>query len=111
MKTMPPNDLGKILLEDECDKIVINEFVKKAEKQLKKELLLSEVEMNGLEIKLAKTDTGYGGERFWWICPGCNKRRGILYRHPVSQIIACRSCLGLKYRSNSRKGMIENKFR
>jgi hypothetical protein len=111
MKTMPPNDLGKIFLTDECCKIEINSFIKAINKRFKGELLKSELEANGIKINLTKTCTGYGGERFWLLCPMCNKRRGVLYRHPVNQHIACRTCLGLKYRSNTKKGMIENQFK
>lgn len=108
---MPPNDLGKNILADQCAKIEVATFAKSAEKRLKLELLKLELDANGIQIKLAKSATGFGGERFWWLCPLCNKRRGVLYRHPISQIIACRNCLGLKYRSSSKKGMIENQFK
>lgn len=39
------------------------------------------------------------GERLWWVCPDCGKRRGDLYlRHSR---FSCRVCQGLKYRSQS----------
>lgn len=108
---MLPNNLGKIFLTDECDRIAISDFVKITRKWLKEEILKSKLAVNNLPIELAKSHTGYGGERFWWICPMCGRRCGILYRHPIDQQIACRKCLRLKYRSNAKKGMIENQFR
>lgn len=38
----------------------------------------------------------YGGSRLWLICPKCGKRVAIIY---VDTVVACRSCLGLRYQS------------
>lgn len=38
----------------------------------------------------------YGGSRLWFICPKCGKRVAIIY---VDTVVACRSCLGLRYQS------------
>jgi len=71
----------------------------------------AEMNANGINLKLITTNTGFGGERYWWSCPKCKKKCGILYKHPISQDIACRKCLKLKYISTSKKGMIENQFK
>lgn len=38
----------------------------------------------------------YGGSRLWFICPKCGKKVAIIY---VDTVVACRSCLGLRYQS------------
>ena len=38
----------------------------------------------------------YGGSRLWLICPKCGKRVAIIY---VDTVVACSSCLGLRYQS------------
>ena len=41
-----------------------------------------------------------GGKRFWFRCPGCNRRTGFLYLPPEADYFACRLCHGLTYRSS-----------
>ena len=40
------------------------------------------------------------GYRFWFLCPGCDKRCGKLYRPPGKQEYLCRNCHQLTYRSS-----------
>ncbi len=47
-------------------------------------------------IDVAYSRYNFGGERRWFICPGCKKRRGILY---CARLFRCRVCLGLEYPS------------
>lgn len=110
MKSMINNDLGRIYLTDECESISIDALVFTAKRKLRKTLLLSEIEINNLHVSLTNSTTGNGGERYWFLCPLCNERRGIIFKHPLTKDIGCRQCLGLKYRKNAKKGMIENQF-
>jgi hypothetical protein len=46
-------------------------------------------------IALERTPCHLGGERVWWLCPGCANRVAILYG---GHELACRKCWGLAYR-------------
>lgn len=110
IKTMRPNDLGKKILVEECQKISVNFFLKKAKRGLKETLIFSQLEARGLTIQLTTSMTGLGGIRYWFECPICNARIGVLYVHSLNQQIGCRQCLGLEYRKRIYKGMIENRL-
>lgn len=105
---MNPNNLGKTIIVDECQQISINTFIRRAKIQLKKTLISSQIEMSGVSIHLAISVTGNGGLRFWFECPLCKKRVGVLYTHPLNQNVGCRKCLGLEYRNQRYKGMVED---
>lgn len=72
-------------------------------------LLMSEVEMAGIQLELITSKTGFGGVRYWFKCPLCDRRVGVIFRHPISGQIGCRLCLGLEYRQRRYRGMIEGK--
>ncbi len=95
-----------MLLVENCEKIEINSLLKIAKSKLKETLLQSEIEAQGLKIRLAtsKTGPGEGGERYWFACPVCNSRCGTLFKHPLSGMVACRNCTGLGYRKCFEKG-------
>lgn len=105
---MKPNDLGKTFLVEECQKIEVNEFLRRAKTKLKGVLISSELEADGFALELITSRTGLGGIRYWFKCPLCNKRVGTLFSHPLSQKLGCRGCLGLEYRNRRYKGMVEN---
>jgi hypothetical protein len=107
MKTMKPNDFGKPVLVEECQKIRISDFLKEYRAKLKILVIQAEIEELGLKIDLAPTKTGFGGVRQWFVCPLCKKRAGTLFLQSVKNIIGCRTCLGLKYQKNRYRGMIE----
>jgi hypothetical protein len=48
-------------------------------------------------IAVARRNLTYGA-RLFWLCPGCSRRAGILYRQ--RQRWRCRRCHGLTYRSS-----------
>lgn len=49
-------------------------------------------------IEVSWSSCKYGGERPWWICPGCCKRVAVLYG---GKYFRCRKCHGLAYGSQS----------
>lgn len=49
------------------------------------------------EIALDFTECTYGGERPWFLCPGCDRRVGILAL--AEKYFRCRHCYDLKYTS------------
>lgn len=46
-------------------------------------------------IYFEKTSCNYGGERTWFICPHCGKRREVLYLY--GRNFTCRTCANLNY--------------
>ena len=46
------------------------------------------------KIRLDKTPCHYGNYRYWFICPHCGKRVGVLY---CAGLYVCRHCIGANY--------------
>ncbi|QQG43971.1 MAG: hypothetical protein HYW86_03855 [Candidatus Roizmanbacteria bacterium] len=103
-----PCDLGTNFIAENCYKIKIDDLVRKAQKELKITLLNAQIEALGIIVNLTTSRTKFNGEKFWFICPNCNKRVGMLYKHPLEDVIGCRCCLNLKYKKQRFKGMIES---
>lgn len=108
MKSLSPNDLGDYRLAEECRKIRIGDFIRSYRQKIKPLILNAELEAAGLKITLTTSKTAYRGTRYWFKCPLCNRRAGILYQDPMKQILGCRRCTRLKYRKQRFKGMIES---
>ena len=53
-----------------------------------------------VSVQLATTTPQYGGVRWWYVCPDCNKRKTALYISDAS--LRCRQCAGLHYASQSK---------
>ena len=110
MKAFSPNDLGKQILVEDCQRLSITTYLNIVKEKLKKELLCIEIKKGNLNIELIPSKTTFDGVRYWFKCPMCLQRVGILFVHPLSQSLGCRKCLALEYRSRRYKGMIENKL-
>lgn len=108
MKTIKPNNSGKLLVES-VEQIDINILIRQFYLTAKETFIKTQISVEGLELKLATSKTRYG-LRFWFTCPNCGNRVGKLYKHPLSKAIACRKCNNLDYRSRKFKGMIEQKI-
>lgn len=108
LKTMNPNDSGKTFLVEECQRITMHEYLARAKNNLKEILLASETSILDIPIGFTTSRTGFGGTRHWFVCPTCSRRVGVLFAHPTTHQIGCRTCLGLEYRSRRYKGMTEN---
>ena len=50
-------------------------------------------------FNLTSTPCYFGGERFWFLCPGCYRRVRILYLPPFRTLFRCRDCHNLTYRA------------
>jgi len=100
-------DLGFSPIVENCQKISVDELVRKATKNLKKRLVEAQIEALEANVKLTTSRTMFGGERLWFACPLCAKRSGILYQHPIGGTIGCRNCLSLIYKKQRYKGMVE----
>jgi len=107
MKTLSPNDFGNKFLVEDCQKVKIKDLLKKCRERFKEVLMNAELEAMGIEIKLATSKTHYNGTRFWFKCPKCGRRVGVLYEHPLNNDIGCRTCLDLDYKKRRYKGMLE----
>lgn len=102
-------DLGKTFLVEECDKIEVSNLLREYRVKLKEYFLRSKFEITDVEIRLTTSKTGNCGTRFWFVCPQCEKRVGVLFKHPILSLVGCRQCLNLEYRKRRFKGMLENK--
>lgn len=108
MKSSRPYNSGKQILVEDCQRVSISAYLRKAKEKLKKVLVAAEIELGNLTIELISSNTSFEGLRYWFKCPLCAQRVGTLFVHPLTSIIGCRKCLGLEYRSRRYKGMIEN---
>jgi len=97
------NDYGKILTLESFKKIRIDDLVRQAKGDLKRQYLESVELDSGRRIDLVTSGTRYGGLRYWFACPGCQKRVGVLYQGPNG--LGCRKCMGYRYRGSRYRGM------
>jgi hypothetical protein len=62
------------------------------------------ISCSGIEITTTEMPTG--GERGWFLCPGCHRRCGRLYiAEELVRSLLCRVCVGAVYDVQYRKGM------
>jgi hypothetical protein len=108
MKSLDPNNLGNKFIVENCRKVHIKTFLRLAKEKIKKNLLESEVSLQNLPIVLTTSTTHNKGIRYWFECPRCKKRVGIIYKHPFINEFGCRTCLNLKYKKSRFKGMVES---
>ena len=90
MKILNPYNLGKKFLVEDCQKICVNSYVKKATQKVKKQLLVCELEIQGIQVSLTTSDTKFKGIRYWFTCPNCKKRVGIIFFHPILKKLGCK---------------------
>lgn len=72
-------------------------------------LLLSSAELRlpakVFRVPVERVRCGYGGTRWYLLCPQCASRRVTLYAADGSGAVACRICLGLVYASQDERKM------
>lgn len=110
METLKSNNFGNKTLVEDCQKIRINDTLKSIKVKFKDLLLRSELEAAGINIDLTTSKTLYDGIRFWFKCPICEARVGVVYQHPLDGSVGCRKCLNLDYRQRRYKGMLEETY-
>lgn len=54
------------------------------------------------QVSLLTTPCNFGGSRYWFACPHCGSRVGVLYLVPGDVRFRCRHCNNLTYRSRNR---------
>ena len=86
-------DLAKYT--DNYISININHVVKQA-RETNQDVKSVLNETFGQDIDITSTRLTYG-LRYWFVCPSCKERKGILYL--TSDRPFCRTCLGLKYKN------------
>jgi hypothetical protein len=111
VKSLTPNDLGKTFLVEDCERVAISDFFKLYKEKLKIMLMHMELDMLGIvNVRITSSKIKSGGTRYWFVCPFCSKRAGVLFRHPIENRVGCRKCLKLEYRKRRYRGMIEADF-
>lgn len=108
MKTLSSNNLGQNFLVENCQRIDIKHFVNRYKSDLKRSVIEAEIRVFDRSVTLTTTTTHNGGCRFWYRCPNCDRRVGVLFKHPLQELIGCRLCLGLEYKKRRYKGMMES---
>ena len=53
------------------------------------------------EIRLTTTLCNFGNVRYWFLCPSCYRRVGVLYKDIYAEHLVCRRCNNLTYRSRN----------
>lgn len=74
-------------------KIRIDDFVRQARNSLKKAIVEAQFAIDGHIVALCESKTRFGGNRFWFECPVCQRRSGAIYREFMGNRIACRKCI------------------
>lgn len=110
MKSMTNINSGKNLLVEECRRVAISDVLQKYKATIKEAMLYSQFEMMNANVRLTTSNTGNKGTRFWFICPLCERRVGVLLVHPLQGKLGCRKCLDLSYKNDRYKGMLESKI-
>lgn len=54
-------------------------------------------DLNGERLATTWTDTNFGGQRQWFLCPSCDRRCAIIYRRGDGRLWCCRICGGGRY--------------
>lgn len=54
------------------------------------------------QVSLVTTPCNFGGVRYWFECPFCRGRVGVLYLAPGDNHFRCRHCNDLSYHSRNR---------
>jgi hypothetical protein len=102
---LSPNDLGSFLTVEGCRKIDINSLVREVRKDLKRAILEAKIQVFDQEVELTTTKTRFGGDRFWFLCPECQKRVGTLYQS--KEKLSCRNCLNIGYIGQRYEDMLK----
>ena len=104
---MSPNDLGENITVEDCERLPICGLIKSFKTRSIKVILRARIMVRRIRIHLTTTPTHFGGVRFWFLCPHCERRLRVLLIHPTSYMVGCRTCLGICYRQQRFKGMLE----
>lgn len=108
MKSMNVNNLGNTFLVEDCQKVAVSDLLRDYKTKLKETILRAQFGMLNENVLITTSKTGNGGLRFWFMCPQCKRRSGVLLKHPLQNILGCRMCLNLEYKSRRYRGMIES---
>lgn len=103
-KSLATNHLGKISLAS-CRKIKIKNLQESLDTFTMK--LMQDLFP---KAKIVSKPCNFGGERYLFLCPKCQKNVFTLYEDPFSGIISCHRCTGYTYPRQRFKGMIEEEF-
>ncbi len=106
MKPHKPHDVGNRFVIEDCQRIDINQLIRSVREKLRPALFAADIKAAGFQLSLTTSKAKFG-TRYWFKCPRCERRVGILLIHPLTQGVGCRKCLNLEYRKRRYKGMAE----
>src|SRR3989339_454931 len=87
MKTLRPNDFGTPLTVENCPRVKIDDLLKQCRDTFKESMLTSQIKVMDIDVELITTETNFNGLRFWFKCPQCERRVGVIFKHPISDAI------------------------
>lgn len=96
----------KTITVEECQRISILDFRLSG-------FSASTISFNDQSVHLSYSLCNYGGKRYWFLCPNCNKQVGTLFRKPLDDLFFCRPCQHLtyqltKFRRSRNEGMLRS---
>ncbi|MDE2021913.1 MAG: hypothetical protein KGI71_03305 [Patescibacteria group bacterium] len=104
---MMPNDFGKsVTTVEDCTRLSIKYLLAHLGEDNVTDWLNAKICVAQQDIRLVTTRAFFGGLRYWFCCPQCDKKLAVLLWHPDGRI-GCRECLGVDYRARRFKGMVE----
>lgn len=84
-------------LVEQSQQVHVNDLMRTIRVDLIEMQLKARIEALGQNIAVTTSLTRFGGTRFWFLCPGCNRRVGVLYKPTSEQLLLCRKCHNLTY--------------
>ena len=93
-------------LVEHCQKININDLLKGIKAEWIKTQLQNKIEASGQQLQITATPCHFGGYRYWFVCPSCNRRSGTLYQKAADGPLLCRNCQDLTYLKSRYNKMI-----
>lgn len=82
---------------EHCQKLNVRDLTRQTKNQMFEALLNANILVSEQGIKFTITACHFGGQRYWLLCPNCNKRVGTLYKKPMGDLLLCRKCQNLSY--------------
>lgn len=96
---LSPYDLDSFIPLENLQKVKIDQLVKAVNNDLKKALLQAKIRLLSSDVELVTSKARFSGVRYWFSCPLCKKRVGILYTLPDEKegVVSCRMCTNKLY--------------
>lgn len=99
LESYPPLDMDQLIKHRKGNKIAVTAEVGLHSFKIRLDLRSLEGKVGEEYVILEKSSCGFGGYRYWFLCPQCKQRYRILY---LKKSLICRKCGKLSYASQQR---------